>query len=245
MEAELYAQLATLEDHHWWFMGRRRILQSAILRLVSLPRPARILDAGCGTGGNLAMLSEFGSVVGLEMVSEGAKRAHGRQVAAVCQGRLPDNLPFPGNTFDLAVALDVLEHLDDDEAALQALRALVKPGGSVLLTVPAFSFLWSHHDEVHHHRRRYTLSEVARKLVRAGLRVDYGSYFNTCLFPVVTLVRLCKSKLKIHPQSSDLSLPARPANALLRSIFGFERHLIGLIRFPLGVSILAVGTKPS
>ncbi|MCH9013739.1 MAG: class I SAM-dependent methyltransferase, partial [Proteobacteria bacterium] len=156
MDRQVYARMAELEDRHWWFAARRRILTEVLARLVALPAAPRLLEAGCGTGGNLAMLSRFGEVAAFEPDAEARRKAQEKSGFDVRDGRLPGDIPFEPGRFDLVAAFDVLEHVEDDLASLRALHAQLRPGGSALITVPAFEFLWSRHDERHHHWRRYT-----------------------------------------------------------------------------------------
>jgi SAM-dependent methyltransferase len=245
MEERLFYEIDRIEKNHWWFAGRRSIVLRVINTFVELKPEAKILDAGCGTGGNLEFLSKLGNVVGLEPNKQAIKFAQKKSIARVLQGELPGFLPFPQKEFDLVVVLDVLEHIDDDESALMALVPLLKPNGHLIITVPAFPFLWSSHDLMHHHRRRYFLSEVENKFRRSGLEILYASYFNTWLFPVIALVRLVKARLKFLEKSSDLRLPPKPINSLLSVLFSSEKHFIGRVRLPFGVSIVACGRRPA
>ena len=147
--------MVRLEECHWWWLSRRAIVES-IIRKLALPAGIDILEAGCGTGGNLAMLSQFGNVYGMELDDVARDYAVQRKIGTVEPGKLPDPIPFPGRTFDLIVLMDVLEHLEDDSGCLKALRKRLKPGGSIVISVPALKMLWSPHDDSHHHFRRYT-----------------------------------------------------------------------------------------
>ncbi len=243
MNPEAYERMASLEDRHWWFLARRAIVAKIIAGL-KLPPQARILDAGCGTGGNLAMLRNFGEVEATEMDDGARTIAAAKGVAAVSPGRLPDALPFQGAEFDLITLLDVLEHVADDEAALESLSGLLRPGGHLVTTVPAFSFLWSEHDEVHRHYRRYRKRELENKVRQAGMNVVYASYFNTFLFPLIATVRLGGRFLK-RRKGGDLVMPGGGVNRLLYAIFSSERALLGKMRLPFGVSLLLVARKGS
>ncbi|BAZ15505.1 hypothetical protein NIES4071_73770 [Calothrix sp. NIES-4071] len=245
MEKDFYFQYAAVEDKHWWFIGRRRILDKLILRL-NLPENAKILEAGCGTGGNLLFLARHGQVEAMELEETARIFANQRQVTTVKAGSLPDKIPFENEKYDLIVAFDVIEHLDDDVAALQALRNHLKCDGWLVLTVPAYQFLWSHHDDINHHRRRYRLKGLQQVVRKADFTVHYSSYFNTFLFPVVAGVRTLQKLLRIDNKSqisSDLNLPSVPINKFLTILFATERHLINKFRLPFGVSALIVGQK--
>lgn len=243
MKTELYAQMRELEDHHWWFTGRRRIVAEVIRRL-ALPRRARILDAGCGTGGNLPMLAGFGELVGAEFDAEAAALARARGVCEVVRAGLPNEMSFTAMQFQLITLLDVLEHINDDSASLRALTNLLAPGGHLLVTVPAFPFLWGPHDEIHHHKRRYRAAGLRARITAAGLDVQWLSYYNSSLFPAVAAVRLLHKLLPAGEAGNELALPPAPMNALLENLFAAERHLLGRVGLPFGVSLIAMARKP-
>lgn len=232
----------SLEDHHWWFAGRRRIV-GRIISSLHLPPKVRILDAGCGTGGNLRFLSQFGEVTGVELDDNAAALARMRGPWPVLKGSLPEGMPFSGPQFDLIVLLDVLEHIDDDITSLRTLCSLLLPGGYLVLTVPAFPLLWSTHDEEHYHKRRYRAPELRKAIQRGGLELPYLSYFNTWLFPPVAAVRMARRVFPSDKVGRDVRMPGTIINGILKSIFGSERHWIGRVRMPFGVSLLAVARK--
>lgn len=241
MDRAVYRRMAALQDRHWWFVGRRRVL-SAVLGRLGLPQGARILEAGCGTGGNLAMLGRFGEVHGFEPDAEARALVNGHISCDLRDGRLPDGIPFEPGGFDLVAALDVVEHLDDDRASLRALAAQLRPGGRLLITVPAWKFLWSRHDESHHHRRRYARGELLRLVEEAGLRPELISYFNSLLFPLVVTVRAAKKVLRIEDVADD-ALPPAATNRILTALFAAERFLVGRLPMPPGVSLLVVARR--
>ncbi len=243
MNPDIYTRMAEIEGDHWWFRARREIVASLIKGL-HLPPRARVLDAGSGTGGNLSMLGGFGEVVGMEL-DEGARALAARKTGApVLAGRLPDQLPFPEGSFDLITLLDVLEHVEEDQATLEALARTLRPDGHLLLTVPAFPFLWSDHDVVHRHYRRYRLRALVNRVEAAGLRVTYASYYNTFLFPLIAAIRLMEKAAGMKG-GHDLAVPSPWLNRLLGWIFASERRWLGRVVFPFGVSIVLLARRPS
>jgi SAM-dependent methyltransferase len=242
MQPELFQQMRELEDQHWWFQGRRRIV-STLLGTIALPDNAKLLDLGCGTGGNLEMLSGFGDVTGVELDASAAELARQRGWAPVLRGRLPDELPFGDGGFDCVTMLDVLEHIEQDAASLETVNRLLVQHGHVLLTVPAFEFLWGPHDEAHHHQRRYRAGALRSLLQAAGFSVIRLSYYNTWLFPPAALVRLLRKFLPSGDAGVELTLPPSWMNRMLGSLFASERHVLKHARFPFGISLLAVAQK--
>jgi SAM-dependent methyltransferase len=240
MDPSYYREMAAVEDRHWWFEARRRIL-GAVLDRLTLGPEAEVLEVGCGTGGNLPMLARYGRLHACEPEADARALAEARGLATVAAGGLPDDLPFGGKPFDLIALLDVLEHVAADEASLAALHARLKPGGTLLVTVPAYRFLWSAHDEVNHHVRRYTRGDLVRKLRAAGFHVRRATYFNTLLFPVIATVRLAGRRA--GKTGSDLALPGDALNSLLTRIFASERLVVPRLSLPFGVSLLAVAER--
>jgi SAM-dependent methyltransferase len=184
------------------------------------------------------MLSGLGRVSAFELDAGACEVARSRGFAVV-EGRLPDEHPFVGQRFDLIFLLDVLEHVEADQESLNALARLLKPGGKLILTVPAFPFLWSSHDVQHHHFRRYRRPGLRAKLEQAGLEVQRISYFNTVLFPLIALVRVLKNLT--GARSSDEEQVPRPfLNSVLEFLFSSERFLLPRLSFPFGVSLFSV-----
>jgi SAM-dependent methyltransferase len=242
MERKVYEQMAMLDSRHWWFTARRRILDGVIERIVRPPKDARILELGAGTGHNLAMLSRFGQVEASELDPVARELASERLGRPVVEAALPDLSMFPADSYDLIALLDVLEHVTDDNGSLAAIRERLKPGGALLLTVPINPWMWSAHDVVHHHHRRYRKSEVRKLALDAGYEIDMLSPFNSLLVPPIAAVRLA-GKLTSNDDSDD-AMPSAPVNKALDFIFGLERGLVGRVALPFGVSLVAVLRRP-
>lgn len=241
MSPGAYAEMAATQASHWWFAARRDILRTQLQRL-QLPAGADILEIGSGTGANLDLLAEFGQVVGLEMEPEAIALARQRtrsRCGAVTMrlGRCPEALAdLP--RFDLVCMFDVLEHIEDDGASLAAAGAHLKPRGRLLLTVPSYQWMWGPHDEHLHHKRRYSRQSLATRLGGAGLAVHHLSHFNTLLFPLAVAGRLYEKAA--GRTTAAAALPSPALNGALRCTFAFERHLLGRMRMPFGLSLLAV-----
>jgi len=240
LELSAYAAMRESEDVHWWFVGRRNILRSIIDRCVPLPRNAAVLEAGCGSGGNLTLLSDYGDLHAFEYNEQARGIAARRTSSRVAFGALPGEIGFGDKTFDLIALLDVLEHVDEDLESLVALRDRLTDGGSIIITVPAVPALWSDHDVMHHHKRRYSKSQLSRRLREAGLATQRIGYFNSLLFPLALLQRVGSW---LGSGSTGAAVPPRPVNRWLASIFSFEAKLLGWLNFPIGLSLYAVARK--
>lgn len=242
MDREVYDWMREVERDHWWFAARREILADQISRQ-GLPAQARILEAGCGNGANLEMLSRFGKVSAIEP-DEHARVFASRDGVEVKGGFLPDRLPVFDTAFDLVAAFDVLEHVDDDTGSVAALCGLLKPGGMFIATVPAGPWMWSQHDEINHHKRRYRMAGFRKLFEDAGMKVTKATHFNTLLYPPVAAVRVLKNLT--GAKEGDLgAVPSQAANALLRTVFAMEKPLLRGLDLPFGVSILLTAQKPA
>jgi SAM-dependent methyltransferase len=238
----MYEVHARIEDDHWWFRARRRIFTDAIRRHLP-PRPAgetvRIVELGCGTGGNLPALARLGRVTGVEPDPGAAEVARRKGGAEVLVDRLPECPALPDSAFDVVALFDVIEHIEDDRGALRRAAGLLRPGGIAAISVPAFPWLWTRHDEALHHVRRYTRPALDAALREAGLTWRAGGYFNFWLFLPVAAVRLFHRALDGGPEH-DLALPPLPLNAALEGILASESARAGARGYPWGVSLLAI-----
>lgn len=229
------------EDRHWWYRGRRRIVQNELARL-SFSADARILDAGCGSGRLLDMLAEYGSVSAIDMAEGNVERARGRGYADVQQAVI-ENLPWDDETFELVTSLDVLEHTVDDRAALQEVLRVVKPGGRLLATVPTYQSLWSNHDVLNHHYRRYNRRTFVRAAQEAGWDVERLTFFNSVLFPPAATVRMFQKMRREgvdeHRPDAELS-PPWTYSMLEVPLKAEAAWLRGNRTIPFGLSLLAI-----
>lgn len=240
MERVVYRQMAELDQRHWWYRARREVL-AQLIRREAMPLPgAHILEIGCGTGHNLEMLGGFGSVDAVELDDEARAIAEKRLGREVLSAPLPELAGVPDGAYDLIAALDVIEHIEDDAAALAAIAVKLKPGGKFLMTVPAHQWMWSAHDLVNHHKRRYSKGGLRRLIGASPLKLEKLGYFNSLLFPLAMADRLA-SKLR-GKDDADLKLPSAPLNGTLERIFAAERHLVGRLPLPPGLSLFAVAS---
>jgi len=233
-------QTHRVEDSHWWYRGRRRVLENVIQDL-GMPPGARVLDAGCGSGRNMVELRRHGEVTGVEVAQTSAALARARGAGEVFEGSLME-MPFAQDSFDLAVCLDVIEHLPDDVGALRELRRVLAPGGALLVTVPAYQWLWSGHDEINHHCRRYNRRMLLQAAQAAGWRPAVVTNFNSLLLPVAIVLRaLDRFNRRATESSLDLWVPPAPLNWLLQQPLNLEAAVIGHGgQIPAGLSLLAV-----
>jgi len=240
MERIVYDRMAELDSRHWWYVARREILAELIRRKVPLPSEPRILEIGCGTGHNLPMLRQFGRLDAVEIDPIARAIASSRLGHAVHDAPLPDLAGVPQRAYDLVALLDVLEHVEADREALVSIAARLKPNGRILLTVPAHPWMWSSHDVANHHKRRYTRRTLKAVIAAAGLNLEELTYFNSVLFPIAAIARVAARLAK--KEGSGDAMPPRPVNTLFEALFGLERHLIGRLPFPPGVSLAAIAS---
>ena len=257
MEPTFYADYYRHENSHWWFRWRFELITGIVGRLrAARPSPdgLRILDAGCGTGQMLQHLGRYGQAVGIDTSPEAIRFASSRGADRLVLGSVA-RMPFAPETFDCVLSLDVIEHVEDDEAMVRSLYEVVKPGGHLIITVPAFTFLWSSHDVVNWHKRRYRAPELRRLVEGMGLEVERLTYCNTALFAPIWLARKVKNAraalsgrshaaVTADEADSDLRQLPGPLNAALFRLLQAENRLMRRMNLPFGVSLLVVSRKP-
>lgn len=243
MQQHTYAILYEVEETHWWYRGRRRILSLFIEQICSKVKDRRpqILDVGCGTGANLIMLGEYGDAHGIDVSHDALAFCEARGLKRVEHGAA-EKLPYADGTFDLVTALDVVEHLDDDMAGLREMRRVLRPGGHALVFVPAFMFLWGVQDDVSHHRRRYRLPELLERVREAGFEIERATYANITFFLPILAVRTFMRWLNIKT-STENNIGVSSLNGLLGGILGSEAAWLRRMNLPFGVSALCVARR--
>jgi len=244
MQHHTYAIMDEVEGSHWWFVGRRAILESFLewicLRLQTPDSRLRILDVGCGTGANIEMLSQYGQAEGVD-VSDDALDFCRRKGLNVKKG-LAEQLPFDDAAFDVTTALDVIEHLDDDVAGLNEMYRVTRSGGYSLFFVPAFMWLWGVQDDISHHRIRYTRSQIVERIEKAGYAVERATYANWTFFAPILAGRVIMKLTGLKPASEN-NINISALNGVFGKIFATERFWLQHFNFPIGVSIVVVARK--
>lgn len=247
MDAELYDELSEVEDHHWWFQARRRIIWSLVERFAEggMQRRLRICELGCGTGGNLTGIASQHDVMGVECSALALAYARKKLGNRVRQGSLPHEVDLPAASYDVVLLTDVLEHIEDDVRSAHTALGLLKPGGIVVATVPAYQWLYAPRDAQHRHFRRYSKEQFRGLWNVASANVELLSYYNTLLFGPAAAVRLATKLFGEESSASagDLYVPARPMNRLLQHAMASESSLLGRVPLPFGMSLVAVVRK--
>lgn len=237
-----YDRMYDNEDRYWWFVSRRELVVR-LVRWVGLKGPARLVDVGCGTGATAQALGQFGEVVGVDLSDRALSYCRRRGVERLVQGRV-EALPLPSDQFDVLVATDIVEHLDDDLAGLKEFHRILKPGGRAVVTVPAYEFLWSEHDVALMHRRRYVARQLAQRAREAGFELDRLSYA-LCLLMPLAFGRLLKRKpASDRPPEAQIKAVPAPVNKALILLQRFEAGLMRFLPLPFGLSVVAVLRKP-
>ena len=253
MKHEEYERMYRFEDTYWWFVARRHLIASQLDVFYPRAGNLRLLDIGCGTGAMLDMLAPFGQVVGADFAPQALAfcRARGEEQGRRYPLTRADvrRLPFAADSFDAVTAMDVIEHIDDDKAASAEILRVLKPGGRLFVTVPAYQFLWSEHDEALHHYRRYTAPHLKDVFQRVGFGVPKVSYTVTSLLPPIAAYRLIARGLprprENGEKKADLVSVSPRVNAALQALCDWETRLTRRINLPFGVTVVCVAEKPA
>jgi SAM-dependent methyltransferase len=242
MDDSVYHLHYEQEEKHWWFAARSIIVRRIIEKYGNLKPGDTILDIGCGTGAILKSLSETYRVVGIDMSPLAVEYSKKRGLTEVFQMTAEE---FPAERYDVkaALLLDVVEHIDDDLSVLQRAREIVGRDGRVIVTVPAYMWMWSAHDVLHHHKRRYSARQLRDVLERAGLEPVKFTFYNTLLFPIGAAKKLLDRGKSATIDATKLDTPSPAMNSMLKAIFASEKGIIPNINLPFGISLLAV-SKP-
>ncbi|HMK38179.1 MAG TPA: class I SAM-dependent methyltransferase [Bacteroidota bacterium] len=240
MEDQVYRQLYEVENNHWWFAARKEIFLRYLDARLPLPLSARVLDVGCGTGAILESFSRRYQAFGTDTAPQAIAFCRERGLTRLHLGTL-DTYPS-SEPFDLITMLDMLEHVEDDGALLRAGRRLLRDGGHILIAVPAFPSLWSKHDEILHHKRRYTRSSLRGLVDRSGFTIEHLTFFNCFLFPPALLKRLA-ARVTGSEKANDLEVPFFPLNTIFREVFRVERRILPRASLPFGLSLLCLAQK--
>ena len=241
MQPHHYPILYQVEDSHWWYVGRRRIIQSLVEKISATLKTERILDVGCGTGANLKMLAAYGKAEGVDISPQAVDFCHERGLDSVKLGAV-EQLPYENDSFELVTALDVIEHLDDDIAGLREMRRVLRRDGRILVFVPAFMFLWGVQDDVSNHRRRYTLPSLLKAVEEAGFSVEWSSYANISFFLPVVVVRSVMRWLGLRADT-EYGINISLMNGPFSSLFAAERLVFKRGRLPFGVSAVCIARR--
>lgn len=248
MDIDYYAQYFAFEQNDWWFEARRRIVLDLIAsHAAGGSEHGSVLDAGCGTGITLEYVEQFGRAFGVDDEMVALKFCKTRNAERLTCAPI-ENLPFADASFDIVTCLDVIEHIEEDQIAISEIARVIRPGGLLIVTVPAFQIFWSDHDVINHHKRRYRRDQI-RRLLAKSFEIDLLSYYNTHLFPLAVLVRMLKRvEMMIWPsalrkvKAENTYLP-RSINGLFSWIFGSEVFWLKRGSLPIGLSIICVAHK--
>ena len=247
METQEYKTMNQLERAYWWFHGKRFLVEMLLNRLIKVEaEPPSLLDIGCGTGMIMELLNGFGKAYGIDFSPQAIQILKHHKVKSLVHADATRSIPFKSATFFAITSLDVLEHVDDDVSALEEAFRVCKPGGYMLLTVPAFDILWSSHDVALHHKRRYKRTQILNKATGLGWQVTMCSYYNTALFLPILLFRKIGNRRKGTPKvESDFSIHLPQwLNRILSFLFTSEIRILRYIDLPFGVSLISVLRKP-
>ena len=237
MHDEEFHEISKMEDTHWWYLARRSIIKSFLNKLY-LKKNSEILEIGCGTGSNLKLLNEFGNVSILEpnKLALSFLNKKNLQIKNIKIGNCPKDINYK-EKFDLVCLFDVLEHINEDKETIDKISRILNQNGYIFITVPAYNWLWSEHDERLMHKRRYSITKL-KNILPNDLKIKHLTHFNTFLFPLAILDRIIQKIFKTKNKSNFFLI-----NFLFKIIFNFEKHFLKLLNFKFGLSILIILKK--
>jgi SAM-dependent methyltransferase len=248
MQPETFDVMAAVERDHWWFQAKRELVAhslSSARPAADLSLDARLLDVGCGTGATISALGqEFGTAIGTDLDEYALCHARRARDSVAVLAALAEALPFPDAVFDALVSLDVVEHVDDDVAALREYRRVLRPGAPLVLTVPAYMWAWSEHDVTLGHRRRYRHQTIERAARAAGLEVIRVTYFHSWLVPIAWVMRRTPAGRLVRKPAEEASYVGPKTNRMLRRVARGERSVLDRTNLPVGLSLLVVARRP-
>lgn len=238
MDSKSFLEISNFEKKHWWFRGRKRII-NMFLNKLKLNINSNILEIGCGTGVNLDQLSNFGTVYALEPSEDAIYYIRKKKLSNINlrKGKCPEDLDYE-EKFDLVCMFDVLEHIEKDKETIEKISKILKINGRILLTVPAYQWLFSKHDIKLMHKRRYTLNNLKKLITNQELSIEYSTYFNTFLFPFAVIERIVRKFIYIDEKNPNMII-----NFIFEKIFILEKYLLKIFRFPFGLSLLMIIKK--
>jgi SAM-dependent methyltransferase len=244
METAVYDEIFRTEGIYWWFRGKRSIVRHLMEKHGPGGPDKEILDIGCGCGYTIVELRKhYHNVHGLDSHVRAIEYCRERDITVI-KGDFPNDLPPDLKSYDVILMLDVLEHIDEDAQALARAQELLKPGGIIIVTVPAYMFLWAPRDTFHHHKRRYTrkgMHDLFRGLPLEKVVLGYYDFF---LAPLIMVSRLLSRFRNRENDTGEIHMLPGPINTLLEKIFSAERHLLGSVPLPFGISVIALYRKP-
>lgn len=247
MRTDLYSEMYELESTYWWHKAKRHLVKSIITRMKIDTHNSKLLDVGCGTGKFLEEMNtwnSWGELIGLDGSDEALKFTKKRKVANVKKADLEKEIPLKDNSIDIITSLDVVEHIENDQHLVREFNRVLKPGGSLIITVPAHQWLWTYWDDILGHKRRHNQASVEALMKQANLKVEWISYFYSYLLPIACVFRLIKSKTNKENSSDFVALPDW-INRLLISFAEAETALIKYTKVPFGLSVVCVARKES
>lgn len=244
MRKDLYQELYDLEKDYWWHVGKRTLIEKLIRKYLLKRKNRKLVDVGCGSGLMLEVLKKYGEPFGVDLSEEALKFCRQRGLNNVYKADVT-SLPFKKDQVDLVIALDLIEHVVDDVAAFKEFNRVLRSGGIIIISVPAFKFLWSYWDEMLGHQKRYTTGSLSKAITEAGFKVEKVGYSNSMILLPTLVMRKLKSLRRVNPeeQASDFIHTPSSLNKLLTSYYSLETSIAANVKIPAGLSVIAVARK--